>query len=98
MILVGKAVVRNNTAGYYTPDADENVVEASAEMPDQDTEPEQTVVLSQQVGVAAVAVVVVEAAVVASARFSASCHYHQNPRCPFLSATPVQLCVQDHSA
>ena len=93
MILVGKAVVRNNTAGYYTPDADENVVEASAEMPDQDTGPEQTVVLSQQV-----AVVVVEAAVVASARFSASCHCHQNPRCPFLSATPVQLCVQDHSA
>ena len=93
MILVGKAVVRNNTAGYCTPGADENVVEASAEMPDQDTGPEQTVVLSQQV-----AVVVVEAAVVASARFSASCHCHQNPRCPFLSATPVQLCVQDHSA
>ena len=89
MILVGKAVVRNNTAGYYTPDADENVVEASAEMPDQDIGPEQTVVLSQQV-----AVVVVEA----SARFSASCHCHQNPRCPFLSATPEQLCVQDHSA
>ena len=84
MILVGKAVVRNNTAGYYTPDADENVVEASAEMPDQDTGPEQTVALSQQVVVAtaaavAVVVVVVEAAVVASARFSASCHCHQNP-------------------
>ena len=74
MILVGKAVVRNNTAGYYTPDADENVVEASAEMPDQDIGPEQTVVLSQQV-----AVVVVEAAVVASARFYAFCHCHQNP-------------------
>ena len=94
MILVGKAVVRNNTAGCCTPGADEDVAEASAEMPDQDTEPEQMVVLSPQV----VAVVVAEAAVVASARFSASCHCHQNPRCPFLSATPEQLCVQDHSA
>ena len=73
MILVGKAVVRNNTAGYCTPDVDENVAEASVEMTDQDTGPEQTAVLSLQI------VVVVEAAVVASTRFSASCHCHQNP-------------------
>ena len=73
MILVGKAVVRNNTAGYHTPGADENVAEASVEMTDQDTGPEQTAVLSLQI------VVVVEAAVVASTRFSASCHCHQNP-------------------
>ena len=73
MILVGKAVVRNNTAGYCTPDVDENVAEASVEMTDQDTGPEQTAVLSLQI------VVVVEAAVVASAQFSASCHCHQNP-------------------
>ena len=72
MILVGKAVVRNNTAGYCTPDADENVAE-TVEMTDQDTGPEQTAVLSLQI------VVVVEAAVVASTRFSASCHCHQNP-------------------
>ena len=79
MILVGKAVVRNNTAGYCTPDADENVAETSDEMPDQDTgPPEQTVVLSLQIVVVAVAVVA-EAAVVASAQFSASCHCHQNP-------------------
>ena len=76
MILVGKAVVRNNTAGYCTPDADENVAE-TVEMTDQDTGPEQTAVLSLQIVV--VAVVVVEAAVVASAQFSASCHCHQNP-------------------
>ena len=78
MILVGKAVVRNNTAGYCTPDVDENVAEASVEMTDQDTGPEQTVVLTLQVVVVVVAVVV-EAAVVASTRFSASCHCHQNP-------------------
>ena len=77
MILVGKAVVRNNTAGYCTPDVDENVAEASVEMTDQDTGPEQTAALSLQIVV--VAVVVVEAAVVASAQFSASCHCHQNP-------------------
>ena len=70
-------MVRNNTAGYHTPGADENVAEASVAMTDQDTGPEQTAVLSLQIVV--VAVVVVEAAVVASAQFSASCHCHQNP-------------------